>query len=83
MPSPSAGQEEIEIDINALDNTTLWKLHNFVESCKATTAETTKAEAAAAAVAAAAVLTTTTERDKCDGSPEEWQQRRQRWQRGC
>jgi len=34
MPSLGAGQEEIEIDINALDNTTLWKLHNFVESCK-------------------------------------------------
>ena len=36
MPSLGAGSEEIEVDINALDNRTLWKLHNFVESCKAT-----------------------------------------------
>lgn len=36
MPSLGAGQEEIEIDINALDNRTLWKLHNFVQSCGAT-----------------------------------------------
>jgi len=36
MPSLGAGQEEIEVDINALDNRTLWKLHNFVQSCNAT-----------------------------------------------
>ena len=35
MPTLGAGQEEIEIDINALDNRTLWKLWNFVETCKA------------------------------------------------
>ena len=35
MPSLGAGQEEIEVDINALDNRTLWKLHNFVQSCNA------------------------------------------------
>ena len=33
MPTLGAGQEEIEIDINALDNRTLWKLHNFVQTC--------------------------------------------------
>ena len=35
MPTLGAGQEEIEIDINALDNRTLWKLHNFVQTCQA------------------------------------------------
>ena len=29
-----AGQE-IEIDIDALDNRTLWKVHNFVQTCQA------------------------------------------------
>jgi hypothetical protein len=33
MPTLGAGQEEIEIDLNALDNRTLWKLHNFVQTC--------------------------------------------------
>jgi len=35
MPTLGAGQEEIEMDINALDNRTLWKLHNFVQTCQA------------------------------------------------
>ena len=35
MPSLGAGSDEIEVDINALDNVTLWKLFNFVESCRA------------------------------------------------
>lgn len=35
MPTLGAGQEEIEIDINALDNRTLWKLQNFVQTCQA------------------------------------------------
>jgi len=34
MPSVGRGEEEIEVDINTLDNATLWKLHRFVEDCK-------------------------------------------------
>ena len=34
MPTLGAGPEEIAIDINELDNRTLWKLHNFVQTCK-------------------------------------------------
>jgi len=35
MPSLGAGSDEIEVDINALDNATLWRLHRFVDSCRA------------------------------------------------
>lgn len=42
MPSLGAGSDEIEVDINALDNVTLWKLHNFVTSCNASRKKPTK-----------------------------------------
>jgi len=35
MPSIGDGSDEIEVDINALDRHTLWKLRHFVEGCKA------------------------------------------------
>ena len=36
MPSLGHGSDEIEVDLAALDNTTLWKLQTFVDSCNAT-----------------------------------------------
>jgi len=36
MPSLGHGGDEIEVDLAALDNTTLWKLQHFVDSCNAT-----------------------------------------------
>jgi len=48
MPSLGQGEDEIEVDINALDNRSLWKLHNFVKSCEATKKKAKKAPVTAA-----------------------------------
>jgi len=35
MPSLGSGEKEIEVDVNALDNSTLWRLWDYLENCKA------------------------------------------------
>ena len=50
MPMLGGGSEgEIDVDINALDTRTLWKLHQFVRSCEATKRKPKKAPVTAAA----------------------------------
>ena len=36
MPSLGHDEKEIELDVNALDNTTLWRLYDFIKQCQAT-----------------------------------------------
>jgi hypothetical protein len=33
MPGLGSDDQEIEIDVNSLDNATLWRLHDFIETC--------------------------------------------------
>ena len=36
MPSLGHDEKEIELDVNALDTTTLWRLYDFIKQCQAT-----------------------------------------------
>eukprot|EP00316_Scyphosphaera_apsteinii_P000730 CAMPEP_0119326096 /NCGR_PEP_ID=MMETSP1333-20130426/67457_1 /TAXON_ID=418940 /ORGANISM="Scyphosphaera apsteinii, Strain RCC1455" /LENGTH=559 /DNA_ID=CAMNT_0007334293 /DNA_START=81 /DNA_END=1760 /DNA_ORIENTATION=- len=49
MPSLGAGSEEIEVDLAALDNVTLWRLQAFVDGCNASKKKAKKPPTATAA----------------------------------